>query len=386
MKKGHSKPAGFPVCVDCGRSWNPTQLDLVGRCAECGGGNPYPRGSLAARQHSAREAREAATVRREAPSFGCGHIRPAGWIAADGEDCAECEALTCVECGADEKASGSDICAACAAELEETDRLFENGGRGVAPDLSGCRGRFSNGPDKRYAVCGACGRVDHEANENDRCGEPGARRRDPAAAREVRPDRPLVLLVDSIEKARALAGVLVSFRAPHHTAPRAALVEELRLAAGGVLYLDEPGSFERGGVDTLARTIERGGPLPRAVVVNTAGWAGVTLPAGSRRYAERVRAVVAQLRAACGEGLSAAEYHTNSAGARAGIQARREAADLERISVLLDPCRADWTAGGSKPCGNPAELTLGGVRCCAECFHEADETTHPDPADWPRVE
>jgi hypothetical protein len=31
-------------------------------------------------------------------------------------------------------------------------------------------------------------------------------------------------------------------------------------------------------------------------------------------------------------------------------------------------------------------LVLGGVRCCAECFQDADENTHPDPDDWPKVE
>ncbi len=46
-----------------------------------------------------------------------------------------------------------------------------------------------------------------------------------------------------------------------------------------------------------------------------------------------------------------------------------------------DPCQSDWTAS-HKGCDNPAEMTLGGVPCCAECYHDADEVSHPDPDDW----
>ena len=32
-----------------------------------------------------------------------------------------------------------------------------------------CSGKMRNGPEKRYARCDTCGRIDWEANEGDRC-------------------------------------------------------------------------------------------------------------------------------------------------------------------------------------------------------------------------
>ncbi len=54
-------------------------------------------------------------------------------------------------------------------------------------------------------------------------------------------------------QARALAPSL-PFRAPHYTASVAGMVDECRLAAGGVLYLDDAANVSRAAIEAIART------------------------------------------------------------------------------------------------------------------------------------
>lgn len=69
-------------------------------------------------------------------------------------------------------------------------------------------------------------------------------------------------------EAQDLAGELIPFRAPHHTTSEVGLLDELRLAVGGVLYLDDLAEFRSSTLHSLSRRLERGGPLPLAVVVD----------------------------------------------------------------------------------------------------------------------
>tara|TARA_E500000305_G_C4028231_1_gene243103 strand:+ start:4880 stop:5272 length:393 start_codon:yes stop_codon:yes gene_type:complete len=70
-------------------------------------------------------------------------------------------------------------------------------------------------------------------------------------------------------EAIAIAGKLIPFRAPHWTTGVHGLTAELRLAAGGVLYLDNAAEFRFSQVEGLAQVIEQGGALPLAVIVDT---------------------------------------------------------------------------------------------------------------------
>ena len=71
-----------------------------------------------------------------------------------------------------------------------------------------------------------------------------------------------------IYKARALAAECGdSFRAPHHTASRAAIGAEMALAAGGTLLLDEPAEFSRSVVNMIAHTWIRMVPACRPKII-----------------------------------------------------------------------------------------------------------------------
>lgn len=77
-----------------------------------------------------------------------------------------------------------------------------------------------------------------------------------------------VLTAESLGQANALAGQLIPFRSPAPSVDEAGMLEELRLAIGGVLHLDQPTQFRKSVRGQLEETIRRGGPLPRAIIVN----------------------------------------------------------------------------------------------------------------------
>lgn len=89
-----------------------------------------------------------------------------------------------------------------------------------------------------------------------------------------------------LSDAKAIAGDLIPFRAPHRTTSTAALLREYRLAIGGVLYLEELGNFPPDRIRALARAISDGGSMPLAIVcdMNDKGLHGLALIAfhGSR--------------------------------------------------------------------------------------------------------
>jgi DNA repair protein RadC len=122
--------------------------------------------------------------------------------------------------------------------------------------------------------------------------EPGAPWRFPACAPPV-----WVVEVDGVHAAHNEAGRFLTFRAPHHSCSRAGIAGELRLAVGGVLYLDEAGEFRRQCVAEIRGGIENGGPMPAAVLVDTG--TGNLSGEAKRSYARRVAAIVAELREAC---------------------------------------------------------------------------------------
>ena len=60
-----------------------------------------------------------------------------------------------------------------------------------------------------------------------------------------------------------------NFRAPHHTASSAAMGSEVAIAAGGVLYLDEPEEISLSAARMLYSTVRAMHPDARPVVILT---------------------------------------------------------------------------------------------------------------------
>jgi predicted ATPase with chaperone activity len=67
-----------------------------------------------------------------------------------------------------------------------------------------------------------------------------------------------------------LTGERTPFRAPHHSASAIGCAEETNLAAGGVLYLDEPEEFQHQSIAAIAHRLERWpiATLPAAIVIS----------------------------------------------------------------------------------------------------------------------
>lgn len=135
----------------------------------------------------------------------------------------------------------------------------------------------------------------------------------------------LTTTTNPIAEARSIAGKLVPFRAPHYTCSAVALVDESRLAKGGVLYLDNAGEFKREAVRALADHIKTTADdkLPLAVVVDALCPFRSDGPEpnveASVRYRERVNGIVAELRiaAACEKSLFRVEVLTKPEPERA---------------------------------------------------------------------
>ena len=76
-----------------------------------------------------------------------------------------------------------------------------------------------------------------------------------------------IIQVRDVKQARAIAGKLVPFRAPHWTASARGHVQEVGLAAGGVLYLDEPADVRRVTIEAIALKLEQVERPPLAVIL-----------------------------------------------------------------------------------------------------------------------
>jgi len=70
----------------------------------------------------------------------------------------------------------------------------------------------------------------------------------------------------SVSLARKIAAER-NFRAPHHTASREGMAGEMAIAAGGVLYLDEPAQFSRSAVHMIANLWRMMDPACRPQIV-----------------------------------------------------------------------------------------------------------------------
>ncbi|MHA1572969.1 MAG: ATP-binding protein [Alphaproteobacteria bacterium] len=67
--------------------------------------------------------------------------------------------------------------------------------------------------------------------------------------------KPTLIILDSVSAARAFSATELAFRAPHYTVSDRAMAEEIALAAGGVLVLDEPNEYSRSAIETIARLV-----------------------------------------------------------------------------------------------------------------------------------
>lgn len=79
-----------------------------------------------------------------------------------------------------------------------------------------------------------------------------------------------------------------NFRAPHHTASVAAIGSEVAIAAGGVLYLDEPEEISRPAAHMIYSTVKAMHPDARPVVILAIREAGDGIPLDARDQERRV--------------------------------------------------------------------------------------------------
>lgn len=116
------------------------------------------------------------------------------------------------------------------------------------------------------------------------------------------------------QAARALAeGTTGAFRAPHYTASPQGMREEVWLAAGGVLFLDDAANLSRAAVAAIAAAMQQAPLPPRYVVVDCTPLRPVGLgekvsQRAQRRHTERLDEIVEELRDALGEKEAEAEY------------------------------------------------------------------------------
>ena len=113
-----------------------------------------------------------------------------------------------------------------------------------------------------------------------------------------------VYVTQSAAEARAVAGELIPFRAPHYSVTLPQFVSEVWRSRGGVLYLDTAANFGAEVLPYLDIAIRTGEPLPRAVCIDGRNpWdAGVPHDHDDQRshpqYARRLRYVIATILAA----------------------------------------------------------------------------------------
>lgn len=119
-----------------------------------------------------------------------------------------------------------------------------------------------------------------------------------------------------LSDAKAIAGDLIPFRAPHRSCSSRQLLREFRLAVGGVLYLEELGNFDPSRIRDVAREIRDGGPLPLAIVldVDTGDRAGLDLSAYSGAMKSNVDALYYALAVALESGKLAIANDTRKDG------------------------------------------------------------------------
>lgn len=77
--------------------------------------------------------------------------------------------------------------------------------------------------------------------------------------------KPTITLINTIAEARAI-GLGRAFRAPHFTVSERVIVEEVAMAAGGVLLLDEPTQYNRACLTAVLRVVSGMQPSVRPVV------------------------------------------------------------------------------------------------------------------------
>ncbi len=77
-----------------------------------------------------------------------------------------------------------------------------------------------------------------------------------------------IISTENLAEAREISGKLVPFRAPHYTTSDVGIIDELRMAVGGVLYLDECEGMNASTIARIVVAIRGGGALPLAVIVN----------------------------------------------------------------------------------------------------------------------
>lgn len=111
-----------------------------------------------------------------------------------------------------------------------------------------------------------------------------------------------IMMVKGVAEAKKVAGDLLTFRAPHYSVSALGMLDELRIATGGVLFLDDLDRYTATAqLAALETALAKGGPLPLAILVD------VELPADTKndreghRLAMRIESIVDKLEDALGE-------------------------------------------------------------------------------------